>query len=126
MVIDLLIEWFPDVGRRGFTAQMEEELDDIAEGKLGWVQVLDEFFSPFERDLEKAGDQMKPPVVDTEMPCPRCPEEGREPGTLQLKLGRYGKFLACSNYPDCKYTAEPDGTARPEPELLDESAPSAG
>ncbi len=126
VVTDVLIEHFPDVVDVGFTSHMEEELDDIAEGKLGWVQVLDEFFGPFERALEKAGDQMKPPVVDTEMTCPRCPEEGREPGTLQLKLGRYGRFLACSNYPECKYTAEPDGTARPEPELLDEICPECG
>jgi DNA topoisomerase-1 len=123
VVTDILTEHFPDVVDVGFTSHMEEELDDIAEGKLGWTQVLDEFYGPFERALEKAGDQIKPPVVDTEMSCPRCPQEGREPGMLQIKLGRFGKFLACSNYPECTYTAEVDGTPRPEPEATGETCP---
>ena len=123
VVTDILTEHFPDVVDVGFTSHMEEELDDIAEGKLGWTQVLDEFYGPFERALEKAGDQIKPPVEDLDLPCPKCAEEGREGGELQLKLGRFGKFTACSNYPECKYTAEADGTPRPEPELLDEICP---
>ncbi|MCA1727007.1 MAG: topoisomerase DNA-binding C4 zinc finger domain-containing protein, partial [Actinobacteria bacterium] len=126
VVNDLLVEHFPDVVDVGFTSHMEEELDDVAEGKLGWTQVLDEFFGPFERALEKAGDQMKPPVEELDQPCPKCLEEGREGGRLQLKLGRFGKFTACSNYPECKYTAEADGTPRPEPELLDETCPECG
>ena len=123
VVTDVLVEHFPDVVDVAFTSHMEEELDDIAEGKLPWTTVLDEFYGPFERALEKAGDQIKPPVEDTGMSCPRCPEEGREPGTLQVKLGRFGRFIACSNYPECTYTAEPDGTPRPEPEATGETCP---
>ncbi len=123
VVTDLLVESFPDVVDVGFTALMEEELDEIAEGQLGWVQVLDEFFGPFERALEKAADEMAPPEEELDETCPRCPEEGRDPGRLIVKLGRYGKFVACSNYPECTYTREVDGTERPEPEPTGETCP---
>jgi DNA topoisomerase I len=58
--------------------------------------------------------------------CPRCPEEGRSPAHLVEKLGRYGKFIGCQNYPECNYTRPIEGEERPEPELLDELCPESG
>ena len=55
--------------------------------------------------------------------CPLCPTEGRDPGKLEVKLGRYGKFIGCTNYPDCQYIRNMDGSVRPEPEMLDETLP---
>ncbi|MGH2711669.1 MAG: type I DNA topoisomerase [Actinomycetota bacterium] len=124
VVVDLLLEWFADVMAYEFTAKMEEELDDIAEGKIRWTQVLDEFFSPFERDMEKAEEQAERPKEDTGELCPRCPEEGRDPpGKLVIKLGRSGRFVACDRWPDCKYSTDLSGQARPEPEPTGESCP---
>jgi DNA topoisomerase-1 len=126
VVTDLLVQHFPDIFDIGFTARMEEELDDIAEGKTRWVGVLNEFYGPFTRDLKVADDEMKPPEEVLEELCPRCPEEGREPGHLVVKLGRYGRFIGCQNYPDCRYTRQLNGEERPEPELLDEACPECG
>ena len=126
VVTDLLVEFFPDVVDTAFTAKMEEELDDIAEGKLGWVQVLDEFYGPFERSIEKSHEEIQRFEEQLDELCPRCPEEGREPGHLVVKLGKYGKFIGCDSYPDCRYIRNLDGTERPEPELLDETCPECG
>jgi DNA topoisomerase I len=126
-VVDLLIEWFSDVMDYGFTARMEEELDDIAEGKMRWSQVLDEFFSPFERDLEKATEQAERPKEELDEECPKCIEEGRKPpGQLVIKLGRAGRFVACDRWPDCDYSRDLSGQERPEPELLEERCPECG
>jgi DNA topoisomerase I len=109
-----------------FTARMESELDDIAEGKMAWTQVLDEFHAPFERKVEKAEQELERPEEELDELCPRCPEEGREPGRLVIKLGRRGKFVGCKNYPECRYTRDVDGQERPEPELLEETCPECG
>ena len=126
VVTDLLVEFFPDVVDVNFTAKMEEELDDIAEGKMGWVQVLDEFYGPFERLIEKNEEEIQRFEEQLDELCPRCPEEGREPGHLVIKLGRYGKFIGCNNYPECRYIRNLDGQIRAEPELLDERCPECG
>ncbi|MEX0755384.1 MAG: type I DNA topoisomerase [Actinomycetota bacterium] len=126
VVTDLLVEFFPDIVDVRFTAKMEDELDDIAEGKLGWTQVLDEFYGPFERLLEKNEDEIKRFEQQLDEKCPKCPTEGREPGNLIVKLGRYGKFIGCDKYPDCSYIRNMDGTERPEPEMLDETCPECG
>ena len=123
---DLLVENFADIVDYEFTAKMEEELDDIAEGKLRWVQLLDEFHGPFERLLEKKEDEIERPEEVLDELCPQCPEEGREPGQLVVKLGRRGKFVGCKNWPECKYTREVSGQERPEPELLEETCPECG
>ena len=123
VVTDKLIEHFPDVVDVNFTRYMEKELDDIAEGQLGKVQMLHEFNAPFERALEKAEDSFERYQEDLDELCPLCPTEGREPGKLQVKLGRYGKFIGCPNYPECRYIRNMDGTERPEPEMLDEKLP---
>ncbi|MGH2739234.1 MAG: type I DNA topoisomerase [Actinomycetota bacterium] len=126
VVTDLLVEHFGDLVEYSYTARMEEELDEIAEGKMTAPQVLDAFYGPFERLLEKKHDEIERPEEELDDLCPRCPEEGREPGKLVVKLGRAGKFVGCKNYPDCRYTREVDGSERPEPELLDEKCPECG
>ena len=123
VVTDKLIEHFPDVVDVNFTAHMEKELDDIAEGEIGKVQMLHEFNGPFERALEKAEDSFERYEEELDELCPLCPTEGREPGKLQVKLGRFGKFIGCPNYPECRYIRNMDGTERAEPEMLDETVP---
>ncbi len=126
VVTDKLIEHFPEVVDVNFTAYMEKELDDIAEGQLRKTQMLEEFNGPFERALEKAEDSFERYSEELEERCPLCPQEGREPGKLEVKLGRYGKFIGCTNYPECRYIRNMDGTERGEPELLDETCPECG
>jgi DNA topoisomerase-1 len=126
VVTDKLIEHFPDVVDVNFTAHLEEELDDIAEGQIGWTQVLHEFNGPFERALEKAEHSFERFEEELDEACPLCPTEGREPGQLQVKLGRYGKFIGCTNYPECRYIRNMDGSERAEPELLEETCPECG
>src|SRR6266545_4765964 len=117
VVTDLLKEFFPDVVDVNFTAKMEEDLDEIAEGTLRWVQVLDEFYGPFERLLEKNEGEIQRFEEVLDETCPLCPKEGRDPGQLVIKLGRYGKFIGCSNWPDCSYIRNIDGQERKEPEV---------
>jgi len=126
VVTDLLKEFFPDIVDVNFTAKMEEDLDEIAEGTLRWVQVLDEFYGPFERLLEKNEGEIQRFEEVLDETCPLCPKEGREPGQLVVKLGRYGKFIGCSNWPDCSYIRNLDGQERKEPEILEETCPECG
>jgi len=126
VVTDKLIEHFPDVVDVTFTAYMEKELDDIAEGDLRKITMLEEFYGPFERALEKAEHSFERFSEELDEECPLCPTEGREPGKLEVKLGRYGKFVGCTNYPDCRYIRNMDGSVRPEPEMLDEICPECG
>lgn len=98
-VTDLLVKYFPDVINVSFTADMEEKLDLIAEGKMDWVDTLYEFYNPFSEVLDKAKKEVK--VVDkedkvTDKLCPNCGKP------LVEKEGKHGKFLGCSGYPDCK------------------------
>ena len=126
VVTDKLVEHFPDVVDVNFTAYMEKELDDIAEGDLGKVQMLHEFNGPFTRALEKAEHSFERYKEELDELCPLCPTEGREPGKLEVKLGRFGKFIGCTNYPECRYIRNMDGSERPEPEMLDETCPQCG
>ena len=126
VVTDLLKEFFPDVVDVNFTAKMEEDLDEIAEGRLRWVQVLDEFYGPFERLIEKNEGEIQRFEEVLDESCPLCPQEGRAPGHLVIKLGRYGKFIGCGNWPDCSYIRNLDGQERKEPEVLEETCPECG
>jgi DNA topoisomerase-1 len=126
VVTDKLIEHFPDVVDVTFTAYMEKELDDIAEGDLRKITMLEEFYAPFERALEKAEHSFERFSEELDEECPLCPTEGRDPGRLEVKLGRYGKFVGCTNYPDCRYIRNMDGSVRPEPEMLEETCPECG
>jgi DNA topoisomerase-1 len=131
VVNDGLVEHFPDIVDVHFTARLEEELDEIAEGQMGRVAVLREFYGPFEESLGRANEKWERYVAETGEECPRCIEEGRTPpGRLQKRLGRYGFFVGCSRFADedggCKYIRNLDGSERPEPELLDERCPECG
>jgi DNA topoisomerase-1 len=105
IVSDLLVAAFPDIVETGFTAHMEEELDQVEEGKENWVKTLKRFYSPFKKRLGEARKKM-PQVkgigkgIQTEL---KCELDG---GAMVIKFGRNGEFLACSNYPDCGNTKE--------------------
>jgi DNA topoisomerase-1 len=131
VVTDKLVEHFADVVDVNFTARMEEELDEIAEGDTHRAAVLREFWVPFSEDLERAEEKFERYVEDLDEECPRCIEEGRTPpGRLQIRLGRYGRFIGCSRFADedggCKYIRNLNGEERPEPETLDETCPECG
>ena len=101
LVNDLLVEHFGDVMDYDFTAAMEEELDNVEEGRLDWQKVVGDFWTPFEHDLVAAEQkivQVETPVVEIGEACRQC---GRP---LVRKFGRFGEFIACSGYPECKYT----------------------
>jgi DNA topoisomerase-1 len=104
LVSDLLIKSFADIFDLQYTARMEEELDEIEEGKLQWRDALDEFYGKFTRDLEIASEEMESVKAGlaTEETCERCGKP------MLLRIGRHGLFLACSGYPDCTYTREPE------------------
>ena len=99
-VTDLLVEYFPDITDVGFTARIEEKLDDIEEGEIEWRSLLKEFYDPFQDKLENAEENMEK-VEYVEKTGEKCEECG---GEMVVKYGRYGKFLACSNYPECENT----------------------
>jgi DNA topoisomerase-1 len=113
VVTDLLVEHFPQVVDLKFTAGMEEDLDEIARGHKEWPEVLRQFYDPFERLLEKKDKEITRDDLIKETTQELCPECG---SPMQVKLGRYGKFLSCTRYPDCKGTRQIDGTQRPEPQ----------
>ncbi len=112
-VVDLLVQHFPKILETEFTALMEDELDEIEEGKREWVGVLKDFYGPFSELLDRAKVEMKdmrPEPVLTEYKCDVCGKP------LLIKWGRFGKFLACSGFPECKYTRSiPTGFFCPEP-----------
>jgi DNA topoisomerase I len=93
----------------GFTAQMEEELDDIEEGKQEWHRVVHDFWGPFQKDLAAADKHTKKVEEVTDVPCPN------DGAMLVKKFGRRGPFLACPNYPECKYTRPVDDSELPIP-----------
>jgi DNA topoisomerase-1 len=131
VVTDKLVEHFPDIVNVNFTAEMEEDLDEIAEGDLQRVQVLRDFYGPFSEALDRAEEKFERYVEDLDEECPRCIEESRTPpGRLQKRLGRYGFFIGCSRFAEeeggCKYIRNLDGQERPEPEMLDETCPDCG
>lgn len=102
-VSDLLVEHFDKYIDVDFTAHMETDLDRIANGDADWVQILREFYIPFEQSVEAAGANMKRSQVEPEKLGEACPECGNE---LYIREGRYGRFIGCSNYPECKYTRQ--------------------
>ncbi len=100
IVNDLLVEYFSEIVDVNFTASMEEDLDEIASGEQDWVPVLRDFYEPFERELEHA--RAHAPDIDLDEEIGReCPECG---SPLVIRWGRYGKFIGCSNFPECRYT----------------------
>ncbi|MFQ6122723.1 MAG: type I DNA topoisomerase [Dehalococcoidales bacterium] len=101
VVNELLSQYFSDIVDVKFTAHMEDELDEIVEEKKDWVSVVQDFYTPLEKDLENAFQLIAKVKLAGELTDEICPECGKP---LAIKIGRYGKFLACSGYPECKYT----------------------
>ena len=101
-VTTMLEAHFRNIVDTDFTAEMENELDEVENGTRNWVEVLSTFYKPFHQDVEKAMKQAEKIVIEdipTGKKCPAC-----EVGDLVIREGRYGKFIACNRYPDCKYT----------------------
>ncbi len=101
LVNDLITQHFPEIVDYGFTAHMEEDLDRIAAGKEKWVEVIREFYNPFSQLVaaaEKAIPEMKAELEPIGRACPECGKD------LVIRYGRYGKFISCSGFPDCRYT----------------------
>lgn len=101
IVVDLLKDNFSNILEIEFTARMEEELDLVEEGKMGWKNIIREFYQPFSEDLEKAQELIEKVQIKDEEAGKDCPSCGKP---LLIKYGRFGKFLACSGFPDCRYT----------------------
>jgi DNA topoisomerase-1 len=105
VVTDLLLESFDDIFDVSYTARMEEELDDIEEGKIDWRTAMAEFYERFEHDLKHAEEHMtdiKRMEEPTGLMCEKCGKP------LVMKWGKHGKFIACTGYPECTFTREPD------------------
>ena len=116
IVNKLLIENFPDIITVEFTAKMENEFDEIAEGKEQWKKVIKDFYDPFAITVEKVEKELEHVKLEYEVsdvPCEKC---GR---MMVIKYGKYGKFLACPGYPECK-------NAKPIIETIEEPCPKCG
>lgn len=121
-VNDLLVKHFPDIVDYAFTARLEASLDNIADGVMEWRPLLEAFYGPFhtnlalkEKELSKEAEQEASGEV-----CEKCGKP------MMVKRGRFGKFLACSGYPECKHTKPMKGDERPEPEPTDEKCEKCG
>ncbi|MCM3725961.1 type I DNA topoisomerase [Neobacillus cucumis] len=101
IVHELMVEFFPEILDVEFTVKMEQGLDNVEEGKVSWVQVIDEFYRDFEKHLEKAEKEMQSVEIKDEPAGEDCENCG---SPMVFKMGRYGKFMACSNFPDCRNT----------------------
>ncbi|QHW30078.1 type I DNA topoisomerase [Paenibacillus rhizovicinus] len=101
LVIQMMEEFFPEILDAEFTAHMEEDLDHVEDGKEDWVRVLGNFYESFEKRLEVAEEEMKEVELQDEISDEICEKCGRH---LVYKMGRFGKFLACSGFPDCRNT----------------------
>jgi DNA topoisomerase-1 len=101
LVIQLMEEFFPEILDAEFTANMEGNLDHVEEGTEDWVKVLANFYESFEKRLEVAEEEMKEIEIQDEVSDELCEKCGRH---LVYKMGRFGKFLACSGFPDCRNT----------------------
>lgn len=101
IVVDMLQEYFPEIIDVAFTVDMEKNLDTVEEGKAEWKQVIDDFYVDFEKRLKKAEEEMAEIEIKDEPAGIDCEKCGHE---MVYKMGRYGKFLACSNFPECRNT----------------------
>ncbi|CAM2966100.1 DNA topoisomerase I [Streptococcus agalactiae LMG 14747] len=97
----LIVEFFPDIVDVAFTAEMEDRLDEVEVGKEEWQKVIDQFYKPFSKELTKAEDEMEKIQIKDEPAGFDCDVCG---SPMVIKLGRFGKFYACSNFPECRNT----------------------
>jgi len=101
IVNDLLVKHFPEIVDIQFTAKMEKELDEVAEGKDSWVKTCRDFYTPFSKNLKEKYEEVSKKEIAQEATNKLCPECG---APLIIRLGRFGKFYACSKFPNCRYT----------------------
>ena len=100
-VTDFVVRYFDDIVDYSFTAEMEEELDEIARGERDWKPTIKTFYTPFEKKLEETGEKAERVRLVVEFVGRDCPECGKQ---LVVRVGKFGKFLACSTFPECKHT----------------------
>lgn len=123
LITDLLVENFPDIFNVEFTAMMENELDQVEEGKKGWVESLNDFYNPFKADLATAKKRLKnrkKQVEETDEICEKCGSK------MIIKWGRFGKFIACSGYPECKNTKQIQSDGEGQSNQADKNPRSTG
>ena len=131
VVTDMLVKHFADIFDLQYTARMEEELDEVEEGKMTWVEALNDFYKKFEKDLKKASKNMenlKAQEIPTDEVCEKCGSP------MVKKWGQFGSFLACSGYPECKNTkeiaveesAKDDGSTTPDGQPVVEPCENCG
>jgi len=125
LVNDVLVKHFPKIVDYEFTADMEDDLDKIAEGQKKWQPIIHEFWGPFKKNLdkkEKELDKKELTETETDEVCEKCGKP------MVIKMGRFGKFLACTGYPECKNTKQlnSDGKEAEEPETTGEKCPDCG
>ena len=124
LVNKLLVEHFPKIVDVEFTAKMEEDLDKVAENKKDWVIILKDFYNPFNKNLMEKDKEIDKKELTEEKTNEKC-EKCKSP--MIIKLGRFGKFMACSNYPDCKNTKQLNDKGEiEEPETTNEICEKCG
>jgi len=124
VVTDKLVEAFPDILEVGYTRDMEQQLDDVAEKHADWVDMLQHFYGDFKESLDSAYIDLQHAKAEIEPAPHTCPECGS--GTV-YRFGRNGRFLSCATYPECKYAAPIDREGNPvEPEQTDVACPQCG
>ncbi|MDP2909668.1 MAG: type I DNA topoisomerase [bacterium] len=101
VVNDILVEHFPTIVDINFTAKMENELDEVADGKDDWIKICQDFYGPFKEKLAEKYEEVNKKDITDKPTGKNCPDCG---SPLIEKLGRYGKFYACSKFPECKHT----------------------
>ncbi|MEG6615744.1 type I DNA topoisomerase [Peptococcaceae bacterium 1198_IL3148] len=114
IVVDMLKNYFPNILNVEFTAEMEDKLDKVADGQIDWVDILRNFYPSFNETLKAAEEAIGKVEIEDEVTDEICEECGRN---LVVKLGRYGKFLACPGFPECRFTKpllEPTGVKCPQ------------
>lgn len=122
LVNDVLVEHFSDIVDYEFTAQMEKELDEIADGKREWMPVIRDFYGPFKKNLKKKDKELSKKELTEEASDEVCEKCGKP---MVIKMGRFGKFYACTGYPDCKTTKPLKEEEVPE-EYKDKKCPECG
>lgn len=100
-VNDFIVKYFPEIVDFQFTAHMENELDEIANGEREWKPIIKEFYDPFEKKLAETSEKAEKVKMELEKVDKKCPECGKD---LVIRIGKFGKFIACSGFPECKYT----------------------
>ena len=114
---DLLVEYFPEIMDVAFTANMEDDLDEIACGNKEWRHVISDFYEGFKAEMSKANEALNTFVEDTDEVCEKCGNP------MIIRQGKYGKFMACSNYPKCKNIKNLDSESETSVEETDEICP---